>query len=116
MKRKASAPIERSDKAVKRVASSPVSEYQVLLYMFREARGAMRRARSATKIQALFRGYIFRLRLAQRADSLLRAKARFFSSINSLSSSVDFPEMKQEWQWLNEAITLYIYTYLYTSL
>ena len=53
MKRKASSPLERS---VKRIATSPGSGRE-LMQMIRERNVAMLRARSATKIQALFRGY-----------------------------------------------------------
>lgn len=53
MKRKASSPLERS---VKRIATSPGSGRE-LMQLIRERNVAMLRARSATKIQALFRGY-----------------------------------------------------------
>ena len=53
MKRKASSPLERS---VKRIATSPGSGRE-LMQLVRARNVAMLRARSATKIQALFRGW-----------------------------------------------------------
>tara|TARA_Y100001935_G_C17117084_1_gene413754 strand:- start:141 stop:542 length:402 start_codon:yes stop_codon:yes gene_type:complete len=104
MKRKASSPLERS---VKRIATSPGSGRE-LMQMIRERNVAMLRARSATKIQALFRGYILRRRLGQRAQSLFRAKATAFMRCHRDHGM--FPEMKAEyhdflWQCLKQAVT-----------
>ncbi len=104
MKRKASSPLERS---VKRIATSPGSGRE-LMQMVRERNVAMLRARSATKIQALFRGYIFRRRLRQRSEGIFRAKATAFMRCHRDHGM--FPEMKPQyhdfmWKCLKEAAT-----------